>query len=51
MTQQTATRTATFRATTSWVGVVLLGAGLTQVALAALPSTVRGVSTDLAIAR
>ena len=33
MTQQTATRTATFSATTSWVGVVLLGAGLTQVAL------------------
>ena len=45
MTQQTATRTATFSATTSWVGVVLLGAGLTQVALPPSQATSPGPQT------
>jgi hypothetical protein len=33
MTQHTTSRRTTFSATTSWVGVLLLGAGLTQIAL------------------
>ena len=45
MTQQTATRTATFSATTSWVGVVLLGAGLTQEGLPPSQATSPGPQT------
>ena len=45
MTQQTATRAATFSATTSWVGVVLLGASLTQVALPPSQATSPGPQT------
>ncbi len=45
MTQQTTTRTTTFSATTSWVGVLLLGAGLTQVALPPSQATSPGPQT------
>lgn len=45
MTQQTTTRTTMFSATTSWVGVVLLGAGLTQVALQPSQATSPGPQT------
>lgn len=45
MTQQNTTRTTIFSATTSWVGVVLLGAGLTQVALPPSQATSPGPQT------
>ena len=45
MTQQTTTRTTTFSPTTSWVGVLLLGAGLTQVALPPSQATSPGPQT------
>jgi len=45
MTHQSSPRRPVFSATTSWVGIVLLGAGLTQVALPASEATAPGPQT------